>query len=176
MNLLILTIAFACGMFTHIEATYGNYNTSVNIDPQLMSSAKNSNMTLIDIATNNPNFSTLIQALQAADLISTLQGPGPFTIFAPNNDAFAKLPPETLQELLKPENKDKLRAVLLYHVIPGKILAADVKTMKAKTVNGKELNITANSNGIQVNNANVTKKDIQGNNGVIQVIDAVLLP
>ena len=135
-----------------------------------------SQQSIVDIAKNNPNFSTFVTALQAADLANVLQAQGPFTVFAPTNDAFAKLPNGVLQDLLKPENKDKLRVILLYHVVPGKVLSSDVKTMKAKSVNGKDLNIVVNGRSVKVNNANVTKTDIVGSNGVIHVIDTVLLP
>ena len=96
---------------------------------------------LVAVASGAGNFKTLVAAIQAAGLVEALQGEGPFTVFAPTDEAFAKLPPGTLDELLKPENKAKLAAILAYHVVPGKVMAADVKTMKAKTVNGQELSI-----------------------------------
>lgn len=118
----------------------------------------------------------MVQALIAADLVSVLEGQGPYTVFAPTNAAFAKLPAGTLEDLLKPENKAKLAAILTYHVVSGKVLAADVKTMKAKTVNGKELDIKVDGSNVTINGAKVVKTDILGKNGVIHVIDTVLIP
>jgi uncharacterized surface protein with fasciclin (FAS1) repeats len=131
---------------------------------------------IVAIAQSNSDFSTLVKALVAANLVSVLEGQGPFTVFAPTNAAFAKLPAGTLESLLKPENKAKLAAILTYHVVSGKVLAADVKTMKAKTVNGKDLDIKVNGSNVTVNGAKVIKTDIVGSNGVIHVIDTVLLP
>ncbi len=131
---------------------------------------------VVQIAQSNGDFSTLVQAIVAADLVNTLQAQGPFTVFAPTNQAFANLPAGTVQELLKPENKAKLQAILTYHVVPGKILSSDLKSGKVKTVNGKEINIVVENGQVKVNNAKVIKADIQGTNGVVHVIDAVLLP
>lgn len=134
------------------------------------------NKTIVDIAVADSNFSTLVAALKAADLVTTLQGDGPFTVFAPTNDAFAKLPAGTLDTLLKPENKEKLQGILLYHVVAGKVLAADVvKLTEAKTVNGKSAKVST-ANGVMIDGANVVKTDINASNGVIHVIDAVILP
>ena len=115
-------------------------------------------------------------AVKAAGLVETLQGKGPFTVFAPTDEAFAKLPAGTLDELLKPANREKLKGILTYHVVSGKVLAADVKTMKAKTVNGQELTIKVEGGTVRVNNAKVVKTDVLASNGVIHVIDAVVLP
>ncbi len=132
--------------------------------------------TVVDVAAGNPDFSTLVTAVKAAGLAETLSGDGPFTVFAPTNEAFAKLPAGTVENLLKPENKDQLVAVLTYHVVPGKVLAADVvKLSSAKTVNGKEVKIDT-SNGVMVDNATVTATDVDASNGVIHVIDTVILP
>lgn len=132
--------------------------------------------TVVEIAAGNPDFSTLVAAVQAAGLAETLSGEGPFTVFAPTNAAFAALPAGTVENLLKPENKDQLVAILTYHVVPGRVLAADVVGLDtATTVNGAAIDISANG-GVKVNNANVTATDIQGSNGVIHVIDAVILP
>jgi uncharacterized surface protein with fasciclin (FAS1) repeats len=110
-------------------------------------------------------------------LVETLSGSGPFTVFAPTNAAFEKLPKGTVEDLLKPENKQKLVAVLTYHVVPGKVTAADVvKLDKAKTVQGQEVKIVAGKDGVKVDSANVVKTDIVAKNGVIHVIDAVILP
>jgi uncharacterized surface protein with fasciclin (FAS1) repeats len=133
--------------------------------------------TIVDIAVGNPDFSTLVTALKAADLVGTLSGAGPFTVFAPTNDAFAKLPAGTVEDLLKPENKAKLTAVLTYHVVGGKVLAADVVGLsEATTVQGGKLSIKVNGSSVMVDNANVVKTDIVGSNGVIHVIDNVVLP
>jgi uncharacterized surface protein with fasciclin (FAS1) repeats len=122
-------------------------------------------------------FNTLAKALQAAGLVDTLKGKGPFTVFAPTDEAFAKLPAGALDNLLKPENKEKLKAVLLYHVVSGKVPAAKVMKMKsAKTVNGQEVTIMANDGKVMVNDATVVKADVMASNGVIHVIDTVLMP
>jgi len=121
-------------------------------------------------------FNTLVAAVKAAGLVETLQGPGPFTVFAPTDDAFAKLPAGTVESLLEPGNKDKLVAVLTYHVVSGKVMAADVVGLtEAPTVQGGKITIDA-KNGVKVDNANVVKTDIVCDNGVIHVIDAVILP
>ena len=123
------------------------------------------------------NFTTLVAAVKAAGLVDTLKGPGPFTVFAPTDAAFAKLPAGTLEMLLKPENKAKLTSILTYHVVPGTVMAQDVvKLDSAKTVEGGTLSIKTNNAGVMVNNAHVTKADIKTSNGVIHVIDTVLLP
>lgn len=132
--------------------------------------------TIVDVAAGNPDFSTLVTAVKAAGLAETLSGDGPFTVFAPTNEAFAKLPAGTVEDLLKPENKDKLVAVLTYHVVAGKVMAADVtKLSSAKTVNGKEVSIDTSA-GVKVDNATVTATDVAASNGVIHVIDSVILP
>ncbi len=131
---------------------------------------------VVQVAQSNNDFSTLVQAVVAADLAGTLQGQGPFTIFAPTNEAFSKLPPGTLEELLKPENKAKLQAILTYHVVPGKVLAKDVKSGEVKTVNGKDISVVVANGQVKVNDAKVIKTDVVGSNGVIHVIDTVLIP
>ncbi len=132
---------------------------------------------IVDTAVAAGSFQTLAKALQAADLVDTLKGPGPFTVFAPTDEAFAKLPAGTLDDLLKPENKEKLRAILTYHVVPGRVTAAKVVALSsAKTVNGQEMKITTMGGNVMVNNAHVVKADIPASNGVIHVIDTVILP
>ncbi|WP_028448631.1 MULTISPECIES: fasciclin domain-containing protein [Chitinibacter] len=128
---------------------------------------------IVDTAVSAGNFSTLATALKAADLVDTLKGKGPFTVFAPTDAAFAKIPKADLEALLK--DKAKLTAVLTYHVVPGKVMAADVKAGKVKTVQGSPITITTND-GVKVNNAKVTATDIVADNGVIHVIDTVILP
>ena len=132
---------------------------------------------IVDTAVAAGSFQTLAKALQAADLVDALKGPGPFTVFAPTDEAFAKLPPGTLDSLLKPENKDKLRAILTYHVVAGDLPSATVaKLSSAKTLNGEEVKITASGGKVMINNAQVVKADIPASNGVIHVIDTVILP
>jgi uncharacterized surface protein with fasciclin (FAS1) repeats len=132
---------------------------------------------IVDTAVSAGQFKTLASALDAAGLVETLKGDGPFTVFAPTDEAFAKLPAGTLENLLKPENKDQLVAILTYHVVPGKVEAADVvKLNEAKTVNGKMVNIKVKGDTAMVNDAKVTKADIAASNGVIHVINTVLLP
>lgn len=128
---------------------------------------------IVDTAVANGNFKTLATALTAAGLVDTLKGPGPFTVFAPTDAAFAKIPKADLDALLK--DKAKLTAVLTYHVVPGKVLAKDVKAGKVKTVQGSELTITA-TGGVMVDNAKVTATDVVADNGVIHVIDTVVMP
>ena len=132
---------------------------------------------IVEVAVAAGNFKTLAAALEAAGLVETLKGEGPFTVFAPTDEAFAKLDKKLLDDLLKPENKDTLVAILTYHVVPGKVTAADVvKLNKAKTVQGEEITIKVDGNTVMVNNAKVTQTDIAASNGVIHVIDTVILP
>jgi uncharacterized surface protein with fasciclin (FAS1) repeats len=132
---------------------------------------------IVDTAAANDQFSTLVAAVKAADLVGTLKGEGPFTVFAPTNAAFAKLPAGTVENLLKPENKAQLVAVLTYHVVPGKFMSSDLagKQLSTATVQGTMVNIDA-TNGVKVDNATVTAADIETDNGVIHVIDTVILP
>jgi uncharacterized surface protein with fasciclin (FAS1) repeats len=135
---------------------------------------------IVDIAAGDPNFSTLVAALQAADLVDTLRGPGPFTVFAPTNAAFAALPPGTVDSLLLPENQATLQSILLYHVVPGAITSNELvgQRLSVATVNGEAVRINADNKlgTVRVNNATVTQADIIADNGVIHVIDSVLLP
>jgi uncharacterized surface protein with fasciclin (FAS1) repeats len=132
---------------------------------------------IVDTAIGNENFTTLVAALKAAGLVDILKGDGPFTVFAPTNAAFAKLPAGTLENLLKPENKDQLIAVLTYHVVSGKVMSGDLvgKKLSAATVQGSRIDIDA-TDGVKVNNATVMTADIETDNGVIHVIDTVILP
>lgn len=134
-------------------------------------------MDIVDTAVAAGDFDTLATALKAADLVGTLKSPGPFTVFAPTDAAFAKLPAGTLGDLLQPENKQKLVSILTYHVVPGTVMAADVvKLTTAKTVNGQSLSIYASGGRVMVDRATVIQTDIKCSNGVIHVIDAVVLP
>jgi uncharacterized surface protein with fasciclin (FAS1) repeats len=131
---------------------------------------------LVAVASGADNFKTLVAAVKAAGLVETLQGKGPFTVFAPTDAAFAKLAAGTVEDLLKPENKAKLVAILTYHVVPGKVLAADVRTMEAKTVQGQSVKLVVSEAGVTVDGAKVVKTDVLADNGVIHVIDTVILP
>ena len=134
-------------------------------------------MDIVDTAVAAGSFDTLVAAVQAAGLVETLKGAGPFTVFAPTDEAFAKLPPGTLDDLLKPESKGKLTAILTYHVVAGKVMAADVVGLEsATTVNGADLSIKVEGDSVMVDSATVVQTDIECSNGVIHVIDAVVLP
>ena len=132
---------------------------------------------IVDTAVSAGNFNTLVAAVKAAGLVDTLKGEGPFTVFAPTDEAFAKLPAGTVEDLLKPENKEKLVGILTYHVIPGKVMSGDIagKKTDVATVQGSKLSVDATS-GVKVDNASVTTADIEASNGVIHVIDTVVLP
>ena len=139
--------------------------------------AQQTNTDIVDTAVAAGSFNTLAKALQAAGLVETLKGKGPFTVFAPTDEAFAKLPAETLNDLLKPENKAKLQRILSYHVVSGRVAAADVvKMTTAKAVSGDTIDIKASGGNVMVDNARVVKTDVQASNGIIHVIDAVILP
>jgi transforming growth factor-beta-induced protein len=134
-------------------------------------------MDIVDTAVSAGKFNTLVKAVQAADLAETLKSPGPFTVFAPTDEAFAKLPAGTLTDLLKPENKAKLQSILTYHVVAGNVMSTDaVKLTSAKTVNGESFSIRSGSNGLMVDEATVIKADIKASNGIIHMIDRVILP
>ncbi len=133
---------------------------------------------IVDTASANGSFTTLVAAVKAAGLVDTLKGQGPFTVFAPTDEAFKKLPAGTVENLLKPENKAQLTKVLTYHVVPGKVMASDVSGKKttAKTVEGSAVAIDASGAGVKVDNAMVSKADVSASNGVIHVIDTVIMP
>jgi uncharacterized surface protein with fasciclin (FAS1) repeats len=135
-------------------------------------------LNIVETAVNAGQFKTLVAAVQAADLGGALSGPGPFTVFAPTDEAFAKLPAGTVDDLLKPENRDKLIAVLKYHVVSGKVMAADIagKKTDVTTLQGSDISVDAMYGGVMINDATVTTADIQASNGVIHVIDKVILP
>ena len=133
---------------------------------------------LVETAAANDAFKTLVVAVKAAGLVETLAGKGPFTVFAPTDEAFAKLPDGTVESLLKPENKDKLISILTYHVIPGKVMSKDIikPSQMVKTVNGQQVSIKLSYGKVSVDGANVTAADVEADNGVIHVIDSVILP
>ena len=132
---------------------------------------------IVDVAIGAGTFNTLVAAVQAADLVDALKGEGPFTVFAPTDEAFAALPEGTVESLLLPENKELLISILLYHVVSGSVLAADVVGLdSATTLNGASIDISVSDSGVMINNANVVQADVVASNGVIHIIDAVLLP
>jgi uncharacterized surface protein with fasciclin (FAS1) repeats len=154
------------------EEMQENNNQVEDMDQMGMDDEAN---TIVDIAVSNPNFSTLVTALQKADLVEVLAGEGPFTVFAPTNEAFAKIPEETLNEILA--DKEQLTQILTYHVVAGKVMAEDVVSLtSATTVQGGDLAIEVMGNSVMVNNANLIQTDIEASNGVIHVIDTVLIP
>jgi uncharacterized surface protein with fasciclin (FAS1) repeats len=130
---------------------------------------------IVDVAAGNESFSTLVAAVKAAGLVDTLKGEGPFTVFAPTNEAFAKLPAGTVEDLLKPENKEKLVGILTYHVVAGKVMAADVKAGEVATVQGSKATL-ATEGGVTIDGAKVVTADVAADNGVIHIIDSVILP
>ena len=140
-------------------------------------SALASGKDIVDTAVEAGQFNTLAAALTAAGLVDTLKGAGPFTVFAPTDEAFAKLPAGTVENLLKPENKQQLTDILTYHVVAGKVMAADVAGLdEAKSVNGKMIDVEAAGGSVKVNGSNVTTADVAASNGVIHIIDTVILP
>lgn len=142
-----------------------------------MDHGKKAKSDIVDVAVANGSFNTLAAALKAADLVGVLKGEGPFTVFAPTDEAFAKLPAGTVEELLKPENKEKLQAVLTYHVVAGKVAAADVvKLSSATTVNGADVSISVDGGNVGINDSTVVMADVMASNGIIHVVDTVLLP
>ena len=132
--------------------------------------------TIVEVAAGNPDFSTLVAAVKAAGLVDTLSGAGPFTVFAPTNAAFAKLPKGTVEDLLKPENKAKLASILTYHVVGAKVMAKDVKAGAVKMVSGNDSKVTLDGKSVKIDAATVTATDIVCKNGVTHVIDSVILP
>lgn len=133
--------------------------------------------TIVELASNNPQLSTLVQALQAADLAGTLESGGPYTVFAPTNEAFEALPAGTLDNLLKPENKQKLQDILTYHVTSGSVMAADLSNgMKVSTLSEDEVEVKTEGDKVMINDANVTTPNVEASNGVVHVIDKVMLP
>lgn len=159
---------------TDIECSNGVIHV---IDSVIIPAEKSSTPDIVDTAVKAGKFNTLVAAVKAAGLAETLKGEGPFTVFAPTDEAFAKLPKGTVESLLKPESKEKLIAILTYHVVPGKVMAKDVVSLtEAKTVQGSSVKIAVNGGKVSIDGANVVKTDIETSNGVIHVIDAVILP
>jgi uncharacterized surface protein with fasciclin (FAS1) repeats len=140
-------------------------------------SAETENQDIIDVASSNPSFTMLTKALQAAGLVDTLKGDGPFTVFAPSDAAFAKLPQDAVQDLLRPENKEVLVKILSYHVVPGRVLSTDLQSGEVKSVEGGPISVKVDpATGVQVNDATVVQPDVRASNGIIHVIDNVILP
>ena len=167
-----LLFTFSCGGGTSSTDETATEEMVVEAAPVAEEVAKD----IVGLAVETEALSTLVAALKAGGLVETLQGDGPFTVFAPTNEAFAALPEGTLESLLKPENKDQLVAILTYHVVSGKVMSTDLSDgMKAATVNGAEVTITT-ADGAKVNGANVVMADVEASNGVVHVIDAVILP
>ena len=164
-SLLLMSATLALSLFNVAHAGHHEGGHS-NMGPSI-----------VELAAGNDDLSTLVAAVKAAGLVGVLSGDGPYTVFAPTNAAFAKLPEGTVESLLKPENKDQLTAILTYHVVSGKVKAADVvKLDSAKTVEGSSVTISATDAGVKVDAANVIMTDIAASNGVVHVIDSVLLP
>lgn len=150
---------------------------SVVFSASVLAKHHGSKMDIVDTAASNSDFSTLVAAVKAAGLVDALKGEGPLTVFAPTNEAFAKLPAGTVESLLLPENKDKLVQILTYHVVSGKVMAADVvKVDSAKTLEGSSVTVTVANGGVKIDDANVIKTDLKTSNGVIHVIDSVIMP
>jgi uncharacterized surface protein with fasciclin (FAS1) repeats len=172
MNRILIVAALAAAVTLTPSVFAGECSHSKQASAATCAASKD----IVAVAVGAENFTTLVAAVKAAGLVATLQGAGPFTVFAPTDEAFAKLPKGTVENLLKPENKEKLVAILTYHVVAGKVMVTDVKTMKAKTVQGQSVNLVVSAGGVTVDNANVIKTDLLANNGVIHVIDTVILP
>jgi uncharacterized surface protein with fasciclin (FAS1) repeats len=162
LKILFINVVTPLLLVTSLAANAGSYGKKKDI---------------VDIAASNSDFSTLVAAVKAAGLVDTLKSNGPFTVFAPTNAAFAKLPAGTVESLLEPENKDKLISILTYHVVPGKVYAKQVLSLSdATTVEGSKIAINTANGKVMIDNAEVVKTDIKAKNGVIHVIDSVILP
>lgn len=164
----------ACGN-TESENKTNSGDTATNADTAPVEQTMSKNV--VETAMGSADHTTLVTAVKTAGLVETLSGTGPFTVFAPTNAAFAALPAGTLDELLKPESKDKLTSILTYHVVPGKVMSSQLSDgQKVTTVNGQELTVSIKDGKVMINGANVTAADLDCSNGVIHVIDAVVLP
>jgi len=176
-------VSLSCILFTSngyavtevVPAQNGSMMQTKPMTDEPMSAHLQTNGAIVDVLMANPNFSTLVAAIKAADLLPALQS-GSFTIFAPSNAAFDKLPSGTLQNLLKLENRDKLKAILTYHIVPVKMMAADIKSGSVKTLNGKEVTITVGPGGMMIDKAKVVKSDVPAGTSEIDEIDTVLMP
>ena len=176
--LMVLPVAVACSTKpadTTVDSTTSEMPADTTTDTAAKPAATGSD-TIVDVASANGSFSTLVSAIKAADLTDTLSAAGPYTVFAPTDAAFAALPEGTLDKLLKPENKEALTQILTYHVVPEKLMASDIKPGMVPTVEGKDLDITEDAGKVMVNGDAVEQTDITASNGIIHSIDAVLLP
>lgn len=175
-GLAALLFLSGCSSTTDEAATTATSSAAATPEASMSESpAMEESGTIVEVASSNPDFSTLVAAVGAAGLAETLSGDGPFTVFAPTNEAFEALPDGVLDALLLPENKDALASILTYHVLSGEVMAADVTAGDVATVEGSTIAISTDG-GVQVNDANVTATDVDASNGVIHVIDAVLVP
>jgi len=175
-SLVVVGLVGAMSVVAAVDAVAGK-RCSVATEASSTYAYESAAKDIVDTAVAAGKFKTLAAALQAAGLVETLKGHGPFTVFAPTDEAFKKLPAGTVEELLKPENKGKLTKILTYHVVAGKVAAADVvKLSRAKTVEGSEVKIQVSDGKVMVDNAHVIATDIAASNGIIHVIDAVILP
>jgi uncharacterized surface protein with fasciclin (FAS1) repeats len=177
----IAVLAVAASMTVLAAACSSNDDATPSSPSETAAEAEMTDMTITDVVAGNEDFSTLLAAVDAADLGETLSGSGPYTVFAPTNEAFAALPSGTLDTLLEPASQDDLAAILTYHVVPGTVMAADVAPGEVTTVNGAAFTISVEDGNVYItdgqgNQAQVTQTDIEASNGVIHVIDAVLLP
>jgi uncharacterized surface protein with fasciclin (FAS1) repeats len=173
----VVSVSVSCRRSAHMKSLLTFTSVALMASAMVLPARAQQTKDIVDTAVAAGSFTTLAKALTAAGLIDTLKGPGPFTVFAPTDEAFAKLPAGTLENLLKPENKDKLRRILTYHVVPGEVRAADVlKLPSAKAVSGDTITVKVTGGKVHVDDANVVKTDIKATNGVIHVIDAVILP
>jgi len=169
-------ILIACDASTTTATEETSEETSYE-EVQVEEAPMEADDTVVDIAIGSSDHTTLVAALSAADLVETLNGNGPFTVFAPTNAAFEKLPAGTVDGLVKPENKDKLSGILTYHVVSGNVKAADLSDGQVvKTINGQDLKVSIKDGNVMINGAKVTAADLKGSNGVVHVIDSVLMP
>ena len=178
LNLLSLAAAFvASGIIMSCEPATTTEETTEDSYEEVEEITVEEAPTVVDIAVGSQDHTTLVAALSAADLVETLQGAGPFTVFAPTNAAFEKLPAGTVENLVKPENKDKLSGILTYHVVSGNVMAADLSDGQiVKTIQGQDLKVSIKDGKVMINGATVTAADLDGSNGVVHVIDSVLMP
>lgn len=183
--IIAFVVVLAVGIVGYLLTAGGNSKTPVETKEVMnqnevtnsMEEVTMTNKTIVDVAQEAGNFKTLLAAVQAAGLVETLQSEGPFTVFAPTDAAFAALPAGTVEDLLKPENKEKLVSILTYHVVPGKVMSTDVVNLtSAKTVQGSDIAIKVESGTVMIDAAKVVTPDIEASNGVIHVIDSVIMP
>jgi len=177
LSLLSLVVATVSSAFLFSCGSAPKESEEEVMTEEVMETPVEAPKTVVDIAVGSPDHTTLVAAVTAAGLVETLSGTGPFTIFAPTNAAFAALPAGTVESLLLPENKDKLTGILTYHVVSGSVLAADLSDGQVvPTLNGQELKVSIAGGKVTINGATVTAADLSGSNGVVHVVDAVLLP